>query len=71
MAKGEFTATLCIDWRQLRKQERTLRKLIVAAKSSITTSQMCDLDGIFRLFDAIQDAGIESGEFSEKQVYGR
>jgi hypothetical protein len=70
MAKGGFTVELCIDWPEFRRQQRTLRKLL-NEDASLTSAQRTHLDRIRRLLNTIQDAGVESGDFTEEQVYGR
>ena len=70
MAKGGFGVELYIDWVEFRRQQRTLRKIFEQG-ASLTTAERTHLDGIINLLYKVQEAGVESGCFTEEEMYGR
>jgi hypothetical protein len=68
MPKGSFNAELHIDWNQFRRQQRTLS--VLHENGAMTPGQRVDLEALMRLLSVIQDAGFESGLFTEAEVYG-
>ena len=66
-----FSIDSNIDWALLRKQKATLLSLI--AHSQIESDVVCcedDLSGILHLIDNIQDSAVESGKWTEKEIFG-
>ena len=55
-----------ISWGLLRKQKKTLLKVIMDTRDS---EEKTDLDGILGLLDYIQDEAVETGIATEKEVF--
>jgi len=59
-----------IDWKLLRKQKLTLTKLLYEREQELNTVEKESLDAIIHLLDAIQDEVVESGDYTEKEIFG-
>jgi len=62
-----------IDWALLREQKEDLLSVIHLLQSESDESaqkQADSLIGILHLIDSIQDEAVDSGEFTEKEVFG-
>jgi len=58
---NEFLIDGNIDWSLLREQKLTLSKIAVVENH---------LSGILHLIDDIQDRAVESGKWTEKEIFG-
>lgn len=58
-----------IDWALLRKQKLTLLEIIDQVEADCRWERAEDLTGILHLIDAIQDDAVDSGEFTEHEVF--
>jgi hypothetical protein len=64
---NEFLIDGNIDWVFLRKQKQTLSEIIT---TGLDVSVATDLSGILHLLDAVQDKAVESGNWTEKEIFG-
>ena len=64
----QFPIDANIDWVLLRKQKLSLTKLLDNQRARLVHAD--DLSGILHLIDNIQDCAVESGKWTEKEVFG-
>lgn len=64
--KEKFQIDANIDWALLRKQKKSLMEVIVPYFGEIEEN----LTGILHLIDNIQDSAVESGKWTEKEIFG-
>ena len=65
---------ISIDWETLREQKTALIKTITSKHESnceVTKNEAKKLDGILHLLDYLQDQAVESGIFSEEEIFGQ
>lgn len=67
--RNEFLIDGNIDWKLLREQKQTLSK-IVDPFYDPKPRNAHHLYGILHLIDDIQDKAVESGKWTEKEIFG-
>jgi hypothetical protein len=67
----EFQVTVRMNWKLLRKQKRILLGLLNQSSLALRPEQRDAIDGIINLLDCVQDQAVDSGEFTERQVFGK
>jgi hypothetical protein len=56
-----------LDWEKLRQQKQTLLDL---SEYKFSEEVITNINGLINLLDFIQDEAVNSGEVSEKMVFG-
>jgi hypothetical protein len=59
-----------ISWELLKKQKETLNDVITEYENKNMTRTVDHLTGILYLIDSIQDEAVDSGNFTELEVFG-
>jgi len=59
------------DWKSLQEQKQNLVELAVSFNKVTDQDTTEKLDGIIHFLDSIQDNAVESGIWTEEEIFGR